>query len=80
MLYVYQRPISTRLTYLIMAIFIFPAMTYLVWADHPSNAKKGGVCIYFKNSFPLKVLDIQLLQECINFETKIADKMCTLIS
>ena len=47
----------------------------LVRADHPSNAKKGGVCIYFKNSVPLKVLDIQLLQECINFEIKIADKM-----
>ena len=52
----------------------------LVRADHPSNAKKGGVCIYFKNSLPLKVLDIQLLQECINFEIKIADKTCNFIS
>ena len=42
--------------------------------------KKGGVCIYFKNSLPLKVLDIQLLQECINFEIKIADKICNFIS
>ena len=33
----------------------------LVRADHPSNAKKSGVCIYFKNSLPLKVLDIQFL-------------------
>ena len=30
----------------------------LVRADHPLNAKKGGVCIYLKNSLPLKVLDI----------------------
>ena len=52
----------------------------LVRADHPSNAKKGGVCIYFKNSLPLKVLDIQLLQECINFGIKIADKICNFIS
>ena len=44
-------------------------------ADYPSNAKKGGICIYLKNSLPLRVLDIQLLQECINFEIKIADKM-----
>ena len=29
---------------------------------------------------PLKVLDIQLLQECINFEIKIADKICNFIS
>ena len=28
----------------------------------------------------LKVLDIQLLQECINFEIKIADKICNFIS
>ena len=52
----------------------------LVRADHPSNTKKGGVCIYFKNSLPLKVLDIQLLQECINFEGKIPDKTCNFIS
>ena len=52
----------------------------VVRADHPSNTKKGGVCIYFKNSLPLKVLDIQLLQECINFEIKIADKICNFIS
>ena len=42
--------------------------------------QKGGVCIYFENSLPLKVLDIQLLQECINFEIKIADKTCNFIS
>ena len=52
----------------------------VVKADHPSNAKRGGVCLYFKNSRPLKVLDIQLLQECINFEIKIADKTCNFIS
>ena len=53
---------------------------YLVRADDPSNAKKVGACIYFKKSLPLKVLDIQLLQECINFEIKIADKICNFIS
>ena len=38
------------------------------------------MCIYFKNSLPLKLLDIQLLQEYINFEIKIADKTCHFIS
>ena len=52
----------------------------VVRADHLSNTKKGGVCIYLKNSLPLKVLDIQLLQECINFEIKIAGKKCNFIS
>ena len=41
---------------------------------------KGGVCVYFKNSLALKVPDIQLLQECINFKIKIADKTCDFIS
>ena len=52
----------------------------VVRADHPSNTKKGGACIYFKISLLLKVLDIQLLQECINFELKIAEKTCNFIS
>ena len=52
----------------------------LLMADHPLNTKKGDVCIYFKNSLSVKVLDIQLLQECINFEIKIADKICNFIS
>ena len=33
-----------------------------------------------KHSLRLKFLDIQLLQECINFEIKIADKTCNFIS
>ena len=44
----------------------------IVRADHSSNAKKGGVCIYFKNS-SVKVLDIQFLEEFINFGIKIAE-------
>ena len=39
-----------------------------------------SVCIYFKKSLPLKVLDIQMLEEFINFEIKIADKTCNFIS
>ena len=52
----------------------------VVRADHPSNKIKGVVCTYFKNFLPLKVLDIQLIQEYINFEIKIADKTCNFIS
>ena len=46
----------------------------VVRGDHLSNTKNGGVCIYFKNSLPLKVLDIQLLQ------IKIANKTYNFIS
>ena len=51
----------------------------LIRADHPSENKRGGVCIYYKNTLPLKVLDIHILQECINFEIKIENKLCNFI-
>ena len=48
----------------------------LIRADHPSNSKRGGVCVYYRNSLPLKILDIFYLQECIVFELKIGNKFC----
>ena len=27
----------------------------LIHSDHPSNTKRGGVCIYYKSSLPLKL-------------------------
>ena len=41
-----------------------------------SKDKRGGVCIYHKNTLALKVLDIHILQECINFEIKTESKLC----
>ena len=35
----------------------------LVRADNPSDLKRGGVCIYFKESLPIKVLNITNLHE-----------------
>ena len=51
----------------------------LVQSDHPANTKRGGVCLCYKTCLPLRVLDIQYLQECINFELKIGDKLCTFV-
>ena len=31
----------------------------LVRSDHPSNNKREGVCVYYKDFLPLRVLDIQ---------------------
>ena len=39
----------------------------LVRCDHPANCQRGGICIYYKDSLPFKIIDIQYLQECINF-------------
>ena len=48
-------------------------------ADHPSNVKRGGICIYYKNCLPLKVANIQYLQESINFRVKIG-KLCNFVA
>ena len=48
--------------------------------DHPLNIKRGGVCIYYKISLPLKIKNIQCPQECINFELKIKNKLCNFIT
>ena len=52
----------------------------LIRSDHPSNNKRGNDCIYYKNFLPLRVLGIQYLQECINFELNIGGKICNFIS
>ena len=43
--------------------------------DHQSNSKLGGDCIFCKSFLPLRVCNIRLLDECINFELKIGDKL-----
>ena len=49
-------------------------------ADHPSNTKQGGVCIYYGNSLPLKILGVPYLQECDNFKIWIGGKLCKFLS
>ena len=51
----------------------------LIRSDHPSNTKRGGVCLYYKNYFPPTVLNISCLKECLNFELKIVDTSCNFI-
>ena len=50
-----------------------------VFTDNHRNTKRGSVCIYYHNSLPLKVIDIQLLNECINFEIRIGGKLCSFL-
>ena len=49
-------------------------------ADHPANSKRDGVCMYYENCLPLKVLDIGILHESIAFNLRIGDKLCSFIS
>ena len=48
-------------------------------ADHPSNCKRGVVFIFYKVTLPLRVLNISNLNECINFEVSITNKICRFI-
>ena len=46
---------------------------YLEGTDLPANTKRDGVCIYFRKSVPLRVLEIQF------YEMRLADKVCRCI-
>ena len=43
-------------------------------ADHPSNTKKGGVCVYVKESLSIRLVPLQILDECIVLEVTINNK------
>ena len=43
----------------------------LIRSDHPSNTKRGGVCLYYKEHLPLKLrINISTLNECLTVELK----------
>ena len=52
----------------------------LVRSDHPSNKKRGGVCIYYKSYLPLRIININYLNECVRFELMVGDKLCNFIA
>ena len=37
----------------------------LVCADHPNNVKRGGVCIYYNESLPVRAINLSYLQETL---------------
>ena len=55
-------------------------MYTLIRSDHPSNAKRGGVCIYYKSSLPLRVINIGYVHECLSFEQQTGDKICNFVA
>ena len=40
----------------------------MVRTDHSNNVKRGGVCIYFKESLPVRVINLPYLQEALLLE------------
>ena len=37
----------------------------LIRTDHPKNIKQGGVCIYYRETLPLKIIQTNYLPECL---------------
>ena len=52
----------------------------LVIADHPGNIKRGGVCVYLKNSLPVSCLPNPYLKEYLIFEESINKNRVYVIS
>ena len=50
----------------------------LIRVDHPSNQKRGGICIYHKDFLPIKVNNISCLKECLNFSLSVYGKQCNI--
>ena len=46
----------------------------LVRADHLGNVKRGGACVYFKESLPVRCLSKSYLKECLILEVSINNK------
>ena len=46
----------------------------LVCADHPSNPKKGGICIYYKESLTVHLINVNYLSECLLWEVTFDNK------
>ena len=40
-------------------------------ADHPSNTKRGAVCIYYKESLSVRALNLTNLNECITCQVSV---------
>ena len=46
----------------------------LIRSDHPSNIKRGGVCINYKKSLAVRTVNITSLTECLVCEVTIQNK------
>ena len=46
----------------------------LIRADHPSNNKRGGVCIYYRESLAVQLVETNCLSKCLLCEVSINNK------
>ena len=46
----------------------------LIWSDHSSNTKRGDVCIYYKESLAVRIVNITSLTEYLVYEVTVQNK------
>ena len=49
-------------------------------ADHPSDNRLERVCVYYKESLPIRLYNIGYLKKCICFNLMISNKLCNIVS
>ena len=52
----------------------------LVREDHPSNIKRGGVCVYYKISLSFRVINVKYPQESISFQLRIGVNVANFVA
>ena len=52
----------------------------LIRADNPNNVRRGGVCVSYRESLPLRVTNFHHLPECLVVEMKHNNQSCYIVS
>ena len=47
----------------------------LIRSDHPSDVRRGGVCVYYKSCLPVRTLQVVNLKECLALEVQNENKL-----
>ena len=49
----------------------------IIRKNHPSNTKRGGICVYYKNTLPFKLINIQEPTHILNLSSSCLDLIFT---
>ena len=52
----------------------------LIRAENPNNIKRVGVCIYCRETLPVKVINVNILNECLVCELSFGSHSICLVS
>ena len=47
--------------------------------DHPLDNQHKGLCVYCKESLPIRLYNISYIEECICFNFMISNKLCSIV-